>query len=74
MNKFKKFVVDHKEEIIVGTVRGVAYGALAIASYTYACNKRGFYMTKPSHYDENFFYVTTPGGRTLKSAILPPTP
>lgn len=71
MNKIKKFVENHKEEIIVGAVRGLVYGTLGVASYTYACNKRGFYMTKPSHYDENFFYVTTPGGRTLKSAKVP---
>lgn len=65
MNKIRQFVKDNKKSIIDGAVvTGVVLG-----TYTIACAALGYRMVKPSHYDENYFYVTTLLGRSLKSEL-----
>lgn len=50
-------------------VAGIAIIATAtVVGYSLLCRLGGFRMVKPSHHDENFFYVKTLGGGLLKCA------
>lgn len=67
MNKIKKFVEEHKKEIVFLNI-GACY---ALIMYTAIAKGKGYQMVKPLYEKDGRFYVQTLTGKILSSEIRP---